>query len=398
LFFAQKANKNGLRVIFPLALIFALRMFGLFTVLPVFAIYARELNNVTPFLVGVALGVYGLTQALFQLPFGLLSDKLGRKSVIAVGLLLFALGSVVSARSDSIFGVILGRCFQGMGAIGTVVMALAADLTEHEARLQAMALIGLTIGLSFVLALGIGPILNTWIGVRGIFSLTAGLAFLAIVILLVWVPKPPQQATENETQPLSHLLLKTAFDRQLVPWYLGVLILHASLTALFLKIPFAVLGLGFSMASTWQFYLPVFLGALLATALAIFWVKRNMIKLTLISSGFLCLAEVALLFFSHTYWGLAIGLFIFFTVFNILEASLPTLVTNYAKKGCRGTALGIYSSLQFLGLFLGGLVAGFLDSHYGGLVVFWFCVILAFGWFIWILQSKIARFEDGRFK
>jgi MFS family permease len=380
------------RAVAALAGIFSLRMLGLFMILPVFAIYAKQLSGVTPTTIGLALGIYGLTQALLQIPFGMASDRVGRKPVIILGLLLFILGSVIAAVSVSIYGVILGRCLQGASAIGCVIMALVADLTREAVRIRAMAVIGITIGLSFALAMILGPVFSEIGGVPGIFWTTAVLSVVAIGVLIFVVPNPlpvsSNSSNTNTSIPLLAYLPKLLADRQLKPLNFGVLVLHACLTALFVKMPLIVQSLGFAEGATWRFYLPVFIGSLFATLPCIIviekksWAKPGIVSMILA----LAISELGILYFSNTVWGLALSLGLFFTAFNVLEASLPSWVSKYADPKTKGTALGIYSSAQFLGLFLGGVIGGWLDGSYGMVAVLLFCISLTVVWLTLILK------------
>lgn len=392
-------TKDERRVVIGLASLFSLRMFGLFVILPVFSIYANQLNSVTPTRIGIALGIYGLTQALFQIPFGFASDKWGRKPIILIGLGLFCVGSVVAALSESIFGVMIGRALQGAGAVGSTVLALAADLTRAEIRVRAMAVIGITIGFSFALAMILGPFLNEQIGVPGIFWLTAVLSILGVLILIFWIPNPSNPVNQGNIQGVYSTLknlknFKNSILKNSVLLRLnfGVLVLHASLTALFLKLPLLLETLGLAKENTGKFYFFILLGSLVGAAPLIYYADKkvadkqnNFKKCFLFSVCLLIFSELGVFYACHSWLlGVGISLVVFFTAFNFLEASLPSLVSRRCEPSVKGTALGIFSSAQFLGLFLGGFLGGILDQHYGIVAVFGFCVILAVVW-LWLI-------------
>ncbi len=384
----NKIQPNEYRAIAALSGIFSLRMFGLFMILPVFAFYAVQLTDSTPILIGIALGVYGLTQALLHIPFGYLSDRFGRKPMVIIGLIIFCLGSMVAAMSDSIQGMIVGRSLQGAGAVGSVVMALLADLTRDEIRLRAMASIGITIALSFGLSFLLGPLLCAQWGLSGIFWITAGLGLLGIVVLLRFVPTPEVKTNKLEERivPIIH----SDYPESITSLYFGVLVLHASLTALFLKIPNIVHALTTIENQYWNFYLPVFGLALVATVplLLIIEKTKQFKKSLFVMVISLIISEILLFIFQSSLVGLGLGLGLFFTTFNCLEATLPSTLSKMAPVDRRGKVLGIFSTLQFLGLFLGGALGGFLDNWDGEVTVFAFCIILALTWLVWILFNK----------
>lgn len=371
------------RVALSLSAIFASRMLGLFMVLPVFALYAEELDGFTPTLAGLAIGIYGLTQALFQIPLGMLSDRIGRKPVIIGGLLIFAVGSVVAALADSITGVIVGRALQGAGAIASAVMALAADLTREEHRIKVMASIGMSIGLSFALALIIGPMLHGWFGVEGIFWITAILAVAGIMVAKFLVPNPILSRFHRDAEVEIGWFRQALSDPQLLRLDGGIFILHFILVSQFMVMP-AILRdeLGFALELHWQLYLPVlFFAVLTMVPFIILAEKKRKIKQVLIGAIIvLAVSQLGLPLFTSSLVGFAIMLWLFFSAFNLLEASMPSLVAKLAPAAHKGTAMGAYSTSQFLGVFLGGLAGGALSETFGIAGVASFNVMLLMLW------------------
>ena len=380
-------NPRERRATLGLAAIYGSRMLGLFLILPVFALYAEHLPSATPILTGIAIGIYGLTQALLQIPFGLISDRIGRKPVIVAGLLLFALGSVVAATADDIWMIIAGRAIQGSGAIAAAVMALLADLTRDSQRTKAMALVGVTIGMSFTLALILGPLFNAWIGVPGLFWLTAALAAVAIFILLMVIPTPDRSSVHSEAEPVPGMFSKVLRDPQLLRLDLGIFCLHLVLTALFLAVPLELVGAGLPEARHAWLYLPVMvLGMGLMVPFVIKAEKGGRMKEVFLGAiGLLGLAQLGLYAMEGSLWGLAAALLAFFTAFNLLEATLPSLVSKLAPGQIRGTAMGVYSTSQFSGAFFGGLSGGWVHQHYGTTAVF---VTSALITLIWLLAAQ----------
>ena len=360
-----------------LAAIFCLRMLGLFLILPVFAIYAEQLEGVTPLLIGAAIGAYGLTQAILQIPFGMLSDRIGRKPVIIIGLLIFAVGSVIAANADTIWGIILGRLLQGSGAIAAAIMALAADLSRETQRTKMMATIGISIGMAFGLALILGPILNSLIGVPGIFWLTALLALGGVLIIIFVVPTPKESHFHRDAEPVPAQFGSVLRNPNLLRLDFGILILHMVLTALFLSFPLALRDQGLDVADHWQVYLSVMVLAMAAMVpFIIIAEKRRKMKPVFLSAiAALALSLFGLYLAADSFYGLVAGLFLFFTAFNLLEASLPSLISKIAPAESKGTAMGVYTSSQFIGAFLGGIVGGWVHSHYGLEAVFLFSAI-----------------------
>lgn len=379
------------RAALSLAAIFALRMMGLFMILPVLSLYAERYDGYTPTLAGLAIGIYGLTQALFQIPFGVLSDRLGRRPIIIGGLLLFALGSFIAALADSMAGLIIGRGLQGMGAIAAAVMALAADLTREEQRTKAMAIIGASIGVAFTIALILGPVISHWIGLSGLFALTALLAIGGILLLQGLVPQPLTQRRHRDAETIPEQIRGVLRDRQLLRLDAGILILHLILTASFVVVPLLLRDYGQLAASRhWLVYLLVLLASVCLMAPVILIGDKYRLTKPIVATAImlLALAQLGLLAFHSTLWQIMLLMVVFFTGFNILEANLPALISRLAPAETKGTALGIYSTSQFLGAFIGGLGGGWLYAHYGAVAVFECCAALALLWFAFALTMR----------
>ena len=361
--------------------LYTVRMLGLFMILPVFALYARDLPGATPMAIGLALGIYGLTQALLQIPFGIASDRFGRKPVIVVGLLLFAAGSLIAALADNLTWIIVGRALQGGGAIAAATNALLADLTRESKRTQAMLVLGIGIGASFMLALMLGPLLETVIGVPGIFGMTAGLALLCVPLLIWAVPRAPAAAAAHAG--IGRDIKTVLADGQLLRLDAGIFILHAVLTALFLALPGVLEDqAGLPEARHWALYLPVMLTSLLLTIPMIHLAeRRGHLKAVFLSAvALLALANAGLLLWQATLWHVAISLFVFFAAFNLLEATLPSLISRVCDAELRGAGMGVYSSSQFLGAFFGGSAGGMLVQRFGADGVFAGAALLAVCW------------------
>lgn len=379
--------------------IYALRMLGMFMILPVFALYAEHLDDTTPALAGMAIGIYGMTQALLQIPFGMVSDRIGRKPVIVFGLLVFAAGSVVAATSDSIYGVIFGRALQGAGAIAAAVMALTADLIREEHRVKAMAIIGMSIGASFALAMILGPILNTWIGVPGIFWLTAVLAVAGIAFLLLVVPTPLVTRLRRDAEAVPAQFASVLRDPQLLRLDIGIFSLHLILTATFVVLPLALRDLaGLPASRHWEVYLPVLLLSLpMAIPFILQAEKHRRMKQVFVGAILvIALAQLALYEFHQQLLGIAFLLFVFYTAFNLLEAVLPSLIAKMAPPDSKGTAMGFYSSSQFFGAFVGGALGGWLHGRFGLDAVFLFCAAVALVWLVFAASMKNPRYLSTR--
>jgi predicted MFS family arabinose efflux permease len=375
--------------ILPLSSIIGLRFFGLFIVLPVLSIYALDMKGATPFLAGVVVGGYALTQAIFQVPFGMLSDKLGRKPTLLIGLLIFIVGSIICALSSDIYTLIVGRFLQGAGAIGSVVTAMIADLVKEEQRAHAMAIMGGTIAMSFAAAMIIAPIVGGNWGVDKLFWLTAILSIMAIGILFTAVPKPPNiihSYSEEESKML------TVFnDKALVRMYITFLFHSSIMTMAFFIIPMVMTqsiedgGFGWAKAELWKVYLPAMIFGLLAMGpAAVFGEKYGkgkeifMISVASIFLGFLAMG------FSTIPWLFIVGVILFFIGFNMFEPLLQSFVSKFAKVHQKGAALGVANTFAYIGIFFGGLLAGFIMNHYDRETLAIIVAILATLWFIWV--------------
>ncbi len=378
-------SRTELRAALSLSGIYALRMLGLFMILPVFALYATDLDGVTPALTGLAIGIYGVTQALLQIPAGLLSDRIGRKPVIIGGLLVFALGSVMAALADSIWLIIFGRALQGAGAIAAAIMALAADLTREQHRIKAMALIGMSIGLSFALALILGPVLNNLVGVPGIFALTAVLALGGVLVVLFVVPQPAALRIHREAEAVPAQFGRILTHGQLLRLDAGIFILHAILTGTFVVLPLILRDEAAVLAADhWKIYLPVLVCSVAAMIpLIILAERRGHTRAVFLAAIMLLLIALAGLYaLPLSVVSVLAMLLVFFTAFNLLEAMLPSLISRVAPVDCRGTAMGFYSSAQFMGAFAGGVMAGWLQGQFGLHAFFLFAAAASLAWLL----------------
>ena len=364
-----------------LAAIYATRMLGMFLMLPVLALYARGLPDYSPVLLGLAMGAYGLTQALLQLPFGRWSDRLGRKPVITIGLGFYALGSLIGIFAHSVALIFLARCVQGAGAVSSSVTALLADLTRHEVRTRAMAFVGISIGLSFVVALVLAPVLDTAIGVPGIFAVMFAMSVAGLLLLHFAVPPEPRRSGA-EAPPLAGLR-DIATRPALLPLYGGVFALHFVMTSTFIAVPQVLAGdLHLPMSAHWQVYLGVFVASLAGTVPLILVTERSRRRTRVFVTAVILIAlSQALLGASHAGFGWVLGsLTLFFAALNYLEARLPALLTQCAPGTDRGAALGVFATAQFLGAFCGGALGGVLLGRYGLSGVFWGGAVTALLW------------------
>ncbi|HEX5363831.1 MAG TPA: MFS transporter [Gallionella sp.] len=373
------------RASFGLAGIYGLRMLGLFIILPIFALYAEHLpGGESHMLIGIALGAYGLTQAILQIPAGWLSDRYGRKPVIYAGLALFAIGSFIAASADDIYWIIAGRVVQGAGALNAAVMALTADLTREEHRTKAMAMIGMTIGITFSLSLILSPLLNSVLGVPGIFALTGALAIAAMLVVKFVIPDPAITRFHTDTEAGHGRFGEVLRNKDLLRLDFGIFSLHAILMSVFMQVPFVLQADGLDVAQHWQIYLPVMLIAfvLMVPPIIIAEKKAKMKQVFMGAVALALVAQALLMFAQHSLWGVAAALLIFFTAFNVLEATLPSLISKIAPLASKGTAMGVYSSVQFLGAFFGAAAGGALMQFVGHDAVFWFSIVLLALWLV----------------
>ena len=374
-----------------LAAIFALRMLGLFLILPVFSVFARDLpSGSDSTLVGVALGAYGLAQTFLQIAYGAASDRFGRKPVIVFGLILFATGSFVAGFAHDIYGIIGGRLLQGAGAISAAVTALAADLTREQHLTKTMAMIGSSIGLVFALSMVGAPLLYSAVGMSGIFDLTGVLALVAIIVVLALVPAAPtiprQAAWPSFVEVLSHpSLLRLNF---------GVFSLHLIQTAMWVSLPSALVHVGMlPVGEHWKVYLPTVLLSFFAMVPAIIAAEKKGLMKRVFNGAIamLILVQIGFGFIGHSLFALSFWLLLFFVAFNILEATQPSLISRIAPAYAKGAALGVYNTTQSLGLFLGGVLGGSLSKHFGATVVWVTCALLALIWLAFGLSMSVPK-------
>jgi MFS family permease len=383
---SERMSAPEVRASLSLASIYGLRMLGMFLILPIFSIYAETLpGGDNHLLIGLALGAYGLTQAMFQLPFGMASDRFGRKRMIYIGLVLLLIGSLIAGFATDLTTVIIGRAIQGAGAVSAVVTALVADLTREEHRTKAMAMIGGTIGITFALSLILGPALNQWIGIPGIFLLTGVLAVLAILDVKYLVPDPVVSRFHSDAEAAPSKLKDVLRDMQLMRLNFGIFALHAAQMAMFVVVPFAIKqSSGMSENDHWLIYLPVMvLSFALMVPAIIYGEKKGKLKQVFIAAiGLMLAAQLLFAGAIDAFWGIVISLTVYFIAFNILEATLPSIISKLAPAASKGTAIGVYNTAQSLGIFAGGVFGGYLSHVYGYAAVFMFCSVLMLLWLI----------------
>jgi len=382
------------RATVSLASIYSLRMLGLFMLLPVLSLFTEQMPGSTPKLVGLTMGIYGLTQAVLQIPFGLLSDKFNRKTVIVIGLVFFLLGSVVAALATDIYGILIGRALQGCGAVSAAVMALLADLTQEVNRTKAMATIGASIGVSFGVAMTIGPVVAHHFGISGIFWLIAILAAMAVAVILFVVPNPEKISVHRDAEYIPSELSSVIKNADLLRLNYGIFSLHLILMASFVVVPLLLRDAGLLAGKHWLVYLPVLVTSMAAIIpfVIIAEKKRQMKKVFVSAIVALIVANLGFVTLHGQLYGLIACLWIFFCGFNLLEATLPSLISKTAPGDLKGTAMGIYSSSQFLGAFLGGACGGWFYGEFGATAVFVFSAAIAGSWALIALFMSPPRY------
>ncbi len=382
------------RATLSLAAIYALRMLGLFMLLPVLSLFAEQMPGATPVLIGLAISIYGLSQALLQIPFGMLSDRFGRKKIIIIGLSLFFVGSVTAALSTTIYGILAGRALQGAGAIAAAIMALLADLTQEVHRTKAMATIGASIGVAFGISITFGPILASFLGISGIFWLTAGLALVAAFVVMFIVPNPEKSCLHRDAEVDPRQFVQVLTNPQLLRLDYGIFILHLCLTSCFVVLPLLIRDAGFAAQEHWKIYLPILVTsmALIVPFVIIAEKKRKMKPVFIGAIITVALANLGLFFFAESWVGLVLFLWLFFCGFNLLEATLPSLISKTAPGDHKGTAMGAYSSSQFLGAFTGGAAGGWIYGELGMAFVFLFASIATLSWAVWAWSMQSPRY------
>ena len=388
-----KMTPGELRATWGLGTVFSLRMLGMFMVLPVLTTYGMALQGASEALIGLAIGIYGLAQAVFQIPFGLLSDRVGRKPLIVGGLLVFVLGSVIAALSHSIWGIILGRALQGSGAIAAAVMALLSDLTREQNRTKAMAFIGVSFGVTFAIAMVLGPIITHKLGLHALFWMIAVLATIGIALTLWVVPDSKNHVLNRESGMVKGCFSKVIVEPRLLKLNFGIMCLHILLMSTFVALPGQLAAAGFPASEHWKIYLVTMLISFVSVVPFIIYAKMKRVFVGCVAV--LLVAEIVLWGAGPHFWELIAGVQLFFLAFNLMEALLPSLISKESPAGYKGTALGIYSTSQFLGVAIGGSLGGWVDGLFDSQTVFLAGALLATIWLLVASTMKEPRYVSS---
>ena len=388
------------RVVVVISIVYMVRMLGLFMVLPVLALVGDHFTDTTPVLIGLALGIYGLPQAFLQIPLGLASDRIGRKPIIIAGLLIFVVGSLIAAFAGTMIDLIIGRAVQGAGAIAATMMALAADLTREEKRSSVFAFIGVGIGLAFMLALILGPLVESVFGLRGIFLASAMLGVFAIVLIWAALPSPvdlPVQIYKRDEQlsKSNSSLGEVLYNHDLLRLSAGVFFLHLIMTANFLLLPLLLeRQLNLEHSAHWMFYIPVLLGSFIFIFPLLRWAeKARQVKGFVLAAVILLGVSQYLAFVLEVNWlSIVVVMVLFFVAFNYLEASLPALVSRFCNADAKGVAMGVFSNGQFLGAFAGGVLAGWVSSVWGGETIYLMNMAITIVWLLVVIGMGSPRY------
>ena len=385
-----KMTPGELRATWGLGTVFSLRMLGMFMVLPVLTTYGMALQGASEALIGLAIGIYGLAQAVFQVPFGLLSDRIGRKPLIVGGLVIFVIGSVIAALSDSIWGIILGRALQGSGAIAAAVMALLSDLTREQNRTKAMAFIGVSFGVTFAIAMVAGPVITHKLGLHALFWMIALLATLAIALTIWVVPDSRDHVLNRESGMVKGCFRQVMANPKLLKLNFGIMCLHILLMSTFVALPGQLEAAGLAPADHWKVYLVTMLISFVSVVPFIIYaeVKRRMKRVFVLCVALLLIAEIVLWGSGTWFWELVLGVQIFFIAFNLMEALLPSLISKESPAGYKGTAMGIYSTSQFIGVAIGGALGGWVDGMFDSQTVFLAGALLTT---LWLLVASTMK-------
>jgi len=392
-------NRVEKRSVITLSSIIGVRMLGLFLILPILGLYVNVIPYATPFTIGIALGIYGLTQAILQIPFGYLSDRIGRKPMLILGLILFTLGSIIAANASSIYAIILGRALQGSGAIASVALAFLSDVTREEERTRAVAILGISIGFSFIVAFMVGPILDLIVGLSGIFWIAAILSTLAVLAVIVLLPEVSVNTSRQDTQPTWTDLFKSFCQIDLLAIDIGIFFLHMILAALFVFVPiFIVENFQSSSTEQWKIYGPVLFCSVLGMLplLRLSMQKKYTFFVLRLGVAILFIALLMFAIIPISFTVIMIGLWLFFLGFTLLEALMPSMMSRLAPVGKKGSAIGVYNTFQFMGIFSGGLIGGWLYGLYGADGVFIFLACSGLAWLMLILAVRKPNFLESR--